>query len=162
MPMFMCRWRNGDPSFVFAADDDDAIVQLDEWGNADHAELTRIKHFMVDLALSEEGDLKLQQFGEYLDEIIWTRAFPTVGTARDEAPSGQSSKLTVAGAEMMRKAVRTDKSRPLRIKKRKSVETETDKDLQWQFDAPASMISRYVKDAAADQLAKMPSNGRKQ
>jgi len=117
---------------------------------------------MVDLALSEEGDLKLQQFGEYLDEIIWTRAFPTVGTARDEAPSGQSSKLTVAGAEMMRKAVRTDKSRPLRIKKRKSVETETDKDLQWQFDAPASMISRYVKDAAADQLAKMPSNGRKQ
>ena len=45
MPMFMCRWRNGDPSFVFAANEDDAMVQLDEWGNADHAELTLIKAF---------------------------------------------------------------------------------------------------------------------
>src|SRR4030095_13084290 len=32
MPMFMCRWRNGDLSFVFAADEDEAIVQLDECG----------------------------------------------------------------------------------------------------------------------------------
>jgi hypothetical protein len=63
---------------------------------------------------------------------------------------------------MMRKAVQTEKSRPIRIKKRKSVETEISKYIQKQFGAPAAMINRYVKDAASDQLAKMPSQGRKQ
>jgi hypothetical protein len=162
MPMFMCRWRNGDLSFVFAADEEDAIVQLDEWDDAEAAELTRIKHFMVDLALTEEGDLKLQQIGDEMYETVWQKAFPNVGAAREKAPLDRSSNLTVEGAEMMRKAVQTERSRPIRIKKRKGVETEVGKDIQKQLGAPAAMINRYLKATAADQLAKMPSHGRKQ
>jgi hypothetical protein len=160
--MFMCRWRNGDLSFVFAADEDDAIIQLDEWDDAEQAELTRIKHFMIDLALTEEGDLKLQQLGEETDDIVWEHAFPNVGAAREEAPRDKGSIQTSEGAEIVRKAVRTEKSRPLRIKKRKGVETEIGKEIQERLGAPAAAINRYVKDAASDQLAKMPSGGRKQ
>jgi hypothetical protein len=161
MPMFMCRWRNGDRSFVFASDEDDAIIHLDEWDDAEQAELTRIKHFMIDLALTEEGDLKLQQLGEETDDVVWTHAFPNVGPAREKAPRAKGSIQTFDGAEIVREAVRTEKSRPLLITKRKGVEREIGKEIQERLGAPAAAINRYVQDAASDQLAKMPVSGRK-
>ncbi len=39
MAVFLCRWPNGDISIVSARNKDDAIVKLDEIGNADHADL---------------------------------------------------------------------------------------------------------------------------
>ena len=39
--MFMCRWMNGDVSFVSARTKEDAIVKLDEWDDAEGAEIFR-------------------------------------------------------------------------------------------------------------------------
>jgi len=125
--MFMCRWPNGSLSFVFAAKEDDAICQLDELGNAELAELTRIKHFMIDLELTEKGDLKSPEFGEETSAVVWERAFPYVGAAREEASIDKNLNLTPEGEDLMRKAVSKEKSRPLRIKSRKGVETELGK-----------------------------------
>ena len=62
MPMFMCRWPNGDLSFVSARNREDAIIKLDEWDNAEVAELRQIHTFMVDFKLTDDGDLELQAF----------------------------------------------------------------------------------------------------
>ena len=35
MPLFLCRWENGDCSFVVAPTKDTAIQYLDEIGNAE-------------------------------------------------------------------------------------------------------------------------------
>ena len=45
MPVFMCRWPNGDLSFVAARSKEDATVMLDEWDNAKVAELRQISGF---------------------------------------------------------------------------------------------------------------------
>src|SRR5689334_712590 len=46
MSMFMCRWPNGDLSFVHAPSKEEAIIALDEWDNAELAEITRVSDFM--------------------------------------------------------------------------------------------------------------------
>ncbi len=35
MPLFLCRWPNGDCSVVWAPTKDDGIVELDQVGNAE-------------------------------------------------------------------------------------------------------------------------------
>ena len=63
MPVFMCRWPNGDLSFVSARNREDAIITLDELDNAEIAELRQVRDFMVDFRLTDRGDLELQSFG---------------------------------------------------------------------------------------------------
>ena len=66
----MCRWPNGDLSFVSARNKEDAIIMLDEWDNAETAEVRQIQNFMVDFRLTDDGELEFQAFGERsLDEI---------------------------------------------------------------------------------------------
>ena len=68
--MLMCRWMNGDVSFVSARTKEDAIVMLDEWDNAEGAEISQIRDFMVDFRLNDEGDLELAEFGESCRDTI--------------------------------------------------------------------------------------------
>jgi hypothetical protein len=62
----MCRWPNGDVSFLSARNREDAIIALDELDNADLAELRQVRDFMVDFPLADSGALELQAFGEKL------------------------------------------------------------------------------------------------
>lgn len=50
MPLFKCEWPNGDVSFVLARDVDDAILRLDEFGDAERPMLTKLSEFMIDLS----------------------------------------------------------------------------------------------------------------
>ncbi len=43
MPLYLCRWPNGDVSVLMARNKTDAIIQLDEFDNADYAEISRLK-----------------------------------------------------------------------------------------------------------------------
>ena len=47
MPVFVCRWRNGDLSIVVAQNKEEATIRLDEFGNADHADIFRVKEFSL-------------------------------------------------------------------------------------------------------------------
>jgi hypothetical protein len=152
----MCRWPNGDLSFVSARNKEDAIVMLDEWDNADLAELMQIRNFMVDFRLTDRGELELQEFGEGVLDEIWERAYPVLSQARLDA------ELTPSGEEMIRSAVKAEKQRLSGKKKRKLADTELGKTLQGQMGAPAALANRYVKQVATEMLKKSPSSGRKQ
>jgi hypothetical protein len=56
MPLFICRWQNGDFSAVSASSKRDAIELLDEVGNAEVCELFTMKNFMVHFRLKQEVD----------------------------------------------------------------------------------------------------------
>jgi hypothetical protein len=56
MPLFICRWQNGDFSAVSAATKTDAIALLDEVGNAEVYELFAVKNFMVHFSLKQQTD----------------------------------------------------------------------------------------------------------
>ena len=82
MKIFICRWQHGDLSIVGARDADEAVLILDEFGDATDAELFETKNLLIDFHLNEDGDLELQQFGEDLDRLIWHKAYPLLFQAR--------------------------------------------------------------------------------
>ena len=76
MPLFLCRWENGDCSFVAAPTKDTAIQYLDEIGNAEDSQLTAISDFMVHFELTPEGKLQFHSFGEVTEGAIFEKAYP--------------------------------------------------------------------------------------
>jgi hypothetical protein len=84
MPLFICRWQNGDFSAVFAVSKERAIEMLDEVGNAENCDLFATKEFMVHFHLKRElgtidGDLlpiELEGFGEGTSEMLFRRVYP--------------------------------------------------------------------------------------
>jgi hypothetical protein len=77
MPLYICRWKNGDFSAVSAASKTDAIELLDEVGNAEVCELFTVKKFMVHFSLKQETDevdyfvpVELEGLGEETVDII--------------------------------------------------------------------------------------------
>jgi hypothetical protein len=158
----MCRWPNGDLSFVSARNKEDAIIMLDEWDNAELAELRQVQNFMVDFRLTGDGELELQAFGESFLDDIWERAYPVLSQTRRNAPTDSAGELTPSGKEMIRKGVEAEKQRLRGKKKRKLADTELGKSLQGQMGAPAALVNRYVKQVATEMLKKAPASGRKQ
>jgi len=83
MPLFICRWQNGDFSAVSAASSNDAIEMLDEVGNAGVCDLFTVKNFMVHFRLNEEPDeiddfvpIELEGFGEETVDTLCARIYP--------------------------------------------------------------------------------------
>ena len=81
MPPCLCRRPNGDASVVVARNKTAAIVQLDEFDNAEYAEISRLNEFLADFQLNEEGRLELAGIGEGTENIIMEAAFPDLERA---------------------------------------------------------------------------------
>ena len=45
MPLFLCRWPNGDCSVVWASNKEDAIVELDQVGKAEGCPIVQVRTF---------------------------------------------------------------------------------------------------------------------
>ena len=54
----------------------DAIIQLDEFENAEYSEISRLNEFLVDFRLNNEGRLELAELGEATENAIMKTAFP--------------------------------------------------------------------------------------
>ncbi len=83
MPLFICRWQNGDFSAVCASSKRNAIELLDEVGNAEACELFTMKNFMVHFRLKEEAadiddfiPVELEGFGEETVDMLCDRVYP--------------------------------------------------------------------------------------
>jgi hypothetical protein len=70
MPLYICRWQNGNVSAVSARSRENAVVLLDEIGSAEACELFPIEDFMVHFRLKGKADniegvspLELEGFG---------------------------------------------------------------------------------------------------
>jgi hypothetical protein len=70
MPLFLCRWPNGDCSVVLARTKADAIVELDQVGNAEDCPITRVRRFQLQFALTDRGELALERFGDGTKEEV--------------------------------------------------------------------------------------------
>ena len=83
MPLYICRWQNGDFSAVSASSKKEAIALLDEVGNAETCELFTMKNFMVHFRLKQETDeiddfvpVELEVFGEETVDMLCDRVYP--------------------------------------------------------------------------------------
>jgi hypothetical protein len=110
----MCRWINGDVSFVSARTKEDAIIMLDEWDDAEGAEISQIRDFMVDFRLNDEGELELNEFSKSCRDSILDKAYPRLLAAMSAAPMTPARAPTEEGTAMIRNAVEEERTRPLK------------------------------------------------
>ena len=135
---------------------------LDEWGDAEVAELRQVQDLMLDFSLTDDGELVFQEFGEGCLEDLWDRAYPVSqrpnGTHRPTEPV----KSRREGRMRFVTPFRPRNKRLVGTKAGKAADTELGKSVQARPGASAVLVNRYVKQAAAEVLKKTPTSSRKQ
>jgi hypothetical protein len=151
MAMYVCRWPNGDFSIVSAATKEEAVILLDEWGNAERASLKRMPECMMDFRLRNDGQIELSSIGEATDEFIMQTCFPELDKAIKSAE--RTSDFPADGKKQIRAAVKLERARLwMKQPRAKKAETALGRDIQKQTGAPSALVDRIVRQAAAKQL----------
>jgi hypothetical protein len=146
MPVFACRWPNGDVSFVSASNKEAAVEQLDEVGDASGVKLRVAPEFMVHFNLGETGLLELQEFGEVTEEFL-DELYPLLHSARKETRTEVGDPPT----EAILAAVKAEKTR-VKNKPGPQPKTELGTRIRKMSGMPASLVDRIVEDTAKEFL----------
>ena len=165
MPVFLCRWPNGDISIVAARNKDDAIEKLDEFGNADHADLFQLPDFMVDFTLKDGGSLELGDpgFGERTLNQIMEKAYPELEETLMSDELERVQQGTPEYQTVIRRAAEAERNRLSRRKKKvKEPKTELGKQIQKQTGAPAVMVDRIFEQVGKEVLDDLDDDEPKQ
>jgi len=162
MPLYLCRWPNGDCSFVFAANKGEAIERLDEIGNAEGCPLIPIHEFMAHFCLTDTGEVEFEEFGEVTAEVLFDKAYPILDEAALNAPrTAQTGALTAEGVEAVRTAVAKERVR-VRQKKVPEPVTLLGREIKRTADAPIQLVNRIIRKAAKKGLERFQESGKAQ
>jgi len=163
MAMYLCRWPNGEFSIVNAATKDDAIVLLDEWGNAEQALLKRIPECMFDFRLRDDGGIELADIGEATYDFILGTCYPELEKALSASESDENgSDFSSEGQKQIRDAVERERTRLWDSQSpAKKAETELGRDIQKQTGAASVLVNRIVRQAATKRLQSKEVQGKK-
>jgi len=159
MPVFMCRWSNGDFSFVSARNKSKAIAALDEIANAEGCPLSVVEDFMVHFYLDDDGSLELDGFGEVTENTIW-KDYPI----RDETLDHVFGKLkdeplTREDMQVIGEAVSKERER-VKAKKLKQPATHLGQEIKKVMDVPTSIIDQQIEEAAMEELKEFKPKGK--
>ena len=151
MPLFLCRWPNGDCSIVAARDREAAIDLLDnEVGDAESLPLYRLAgDFLVNPELRNDGRFELdgdQPFSSDLASEILRRVYPLLDAALQETGSASENTARRKIAE----AVKEEKGRVTNRKVRAA--TPTGRRLREIANVPANKADRIAWEAARKKL----------
>ena len=174
MPVFICRWQNGDFSAVSARSREDAIILLDEVGNAEGCELFEVKDFHFHLNeqatdLEEMIPVELEGFGEDTHDMVCDRLYPVYQQAINRAEKGwpedeevPQEKLDAALKEA-NEALTTERWRQWGAKE---PEISDDPEVAWlqafAHDFPKAAAERVVKTNRRQIIEMPPSTGKVQ
>jgi hypothetical protein len=164
MPLFACRWPNGDVSFVLARNKEAAIEELDEVDNAEGCPIVPVQDFQVHFRLDNGGELRLEQFGERVEQFIWEDLYPALDAAWsaicDEQAKTGTSTLTPAHRERIRQAVEAERGR-VHLEDTPAPQTELAKDLKKMTSMPSSLVNKYVRAGAKKALKAWRPKGKR-
>jgi hypothetical protein len=107
MSLYICRWQNGNVSAVSAASRENAILLLNEIGNAEACELFSVTDFMVHFRLKDEADniegaspLELQEFGGKTLDMLFDRVYPVYAKASMDSVEAWTDDESVQSAKV--------------------------------------------------------------
>jgi hypothetical protein len=165
MPLFLCRWPNGDCSVVLARTKADAIVELDQVGNAEECPITPVRTFQLQFALTDRGELALERFGDGTKEEVVSFAYPLLENALDEAyrgeGDGESEGLPPDKRAAIARAVEQERSRLDREETATTEpETELGRAVKSRTDMPTILIDRLVRKGATKKLRNFKARGK--
>jgi len=160
MPLYLCRWPNGDCSVVWASTKGAAVELLDEIANAEGCPLTPIQDFMVNFRLTDEGRLQLEGFGEATEDAIFHTAYPILNEAMLNAPAHEETgDLTAGGIALVQEAVAQERKR-VRPKKVKEPQTELGRKIKRETDMPTGLVDRQIRRQADETLRRFRGGGK--
>lgn len=164
MPVFACRWTNGDVSFVMAPSKEAAIEQLDEIANAEGCPVTRVPEFQIHLTLTDDGRVDFEGWGELTEDFVWKTLYPRLyeawGIVWDEQEKTNDRTLTPKQQERIRRAVQEERER-IRHKKVTEPQTEVGKDIKRMSDMPTSLVNKIVRKGATERLKNFRPRGKR-
>jgi hypothetical protein len=174
MPLFICRWQNGDFSAVSASSREEAMELLDEVGNADVAEVFTAKRFMVHFQLKKQVDnveepvpVDFEGFGEETYDMLRERVYPVYSKAalrvHDEvhANCDATDREDHAELKLLNDAVVTERIRNSDSKKPRLSDDPNVAELQKGLDAPRAMAEQAVKERRRRAIVEMPPSSKK-
>jgi hypothetical protein len=174
MPLFICRWQNGDFSAVSASSREEAIELLDEVGNADVAEVFTAKRFMVHFQLKKQVDnleepipVDFEGFGEETYDMLCERVYPvyskTSMRVHDElhADGDPPEPEYNAALKMLNDAVVTERMRNWDSKTPELSDDPDVRELQKQTDLPRPMAEQLVKERHRRAIIETPPSSKK-
>lgn len=167
MPLFICRWQNGDFSAVSARSRKEAVTLLDEIGNAELGELFTVNDFMVHFRLKDmvasDGDMtpvELQQFGEMTHDMLFERLYPEYAGAACAPEGTNSTDLSSSPAMAVQRLNRALELERSRQKGRKSRELSKDAEVarlqMGGLDTPKVIAERVVKERKRRLFTELP------
>lgn len=164
MPMYFARWPDGSFSLVHAADEQDAYVQLDEFG-VEPAELRLMESCLVDFELTDTGKFRLNQFGEetlgeVLDAYPSLNAAITSGALDDVVDDGEGIQgYDTSAKETLSDAVQAERER-FKSFEPSSASTEVGKALQVPLGGSGHYVDALVEAVAKERLLKEDDDGK--
>ena len=162
MPLYFCRWPNGDCSMVLAGSKNAAVDALDEVGNADGCPITRLSNFMVHFRLADDGELQFDGIGEAAENEMYEVGYPILDEALMRAHlevGAGTNPLASGGHALVRGAVAKERQR-VRPKIVEAPRTELGKQIKAATDAPTPAIERIVRSESARVLGKVKTKGK--
>jgi hypothetical protein len=147
MPVFLCRWPNGDCSIVLARNEANAIERLDEIANAEGCPITQLSDAQVHFTLTNDGQLALDGLGEQTEREIFEFCYPELERAL--AGGGDVS----SAVKRERERVQDDDSAA------KAPATELGRRAKRELDMPTTLVDRIVLDAAKRRLRSFKPRG---
>ena len=165
MPLFLCRWSNGDCSVVWARNQEDAIVELDQVANPEGCPITQVQTFQVHFTLTDRGELALEGFGEGTQEEMVSFAYPLLDKALQDACGDADydgyESLSADRRAAIARAVEQERSRiDLHQTPTKEPLTELGRDVKSQTDMPTVLIDRMVRQGATKTLKNFKGRGK--
>jgi hypothetical protein len=148
MPIFLCRWPNGDCSVVSARTRTEAIERLDEVANAEGCPITQLDHLQVHFTLTDEGQLALEGLGEETEDEIFDFCYAEL----EQALADGDDLATAVNRE--RERVQVDEGAVVR-----APETELGQRAKRQLDMPTTLVDRIVSTAAKQRLKSFKPRG---
>jgi hypothetical protein len=161
MPLYVCRWNNGDCSFVTARTKQLAIEALDEVENAEGCPIRRVDDFQVHFRLADDGSLEFEHFGEETEELLSDVLYPhlnkTLSEVHRERDESGATDFTPEQQERILEATRRERQR-VRGKPALAPDTELGKEIKARADMATSLVNKLVKQAATKRLKELPDD----
>ena len=160
MPLYLCRWPNSDVSVVLARNKTEAIIRLDEFENAEGAQISRLTDFLVDFRLNDEGRLEFGGFGEATEDEIMERAYPELEKLTTSAELNELDPQSDEYAQRIKQGVEWEQKRLWdKQKQSKRPETELGKRIQKRTGAATVLVDRWVEELGEKILEEFEPEG---
>ena len=164
MAIFLCRWPNGSFSVVGAGNKTEALMELDEIGDTDGAEISRMPACILDFEIVPpdanheigfERLIRFSGFGEDTRNFVLEKAYPklneTLGTALETEETDP-----VAARKLWSEAVEIEMNRvhhePI------TADTEIGRRIQDQAGMSGAVANRIVRKAGKRLLESLETD----